>query len=129
MLVLDASAVLDLLLRTPKADRVERRILQARGNLHVPQLLTLEVALVLRRYVTQGMPIERATEVLRDLGDLPAYRHVDNAIIGRIWQLSDFMTLHDASYVGLAEFLDAPLLTCDRHMASAAGHMVHVELI
>jgi predicted nucleic acid-binding protein len=31
--------------------------------------------------------------------------------------------------VALAELLDAPLLTCDRKIASASGHSANIEVI
>ena len=46
----------------------------------------------------------------------------------RIWELRD-LTAYDAAYVALAEGLRAPLITCDKRLASAPGIRVDVELI
>ena len=54
MIVVDASALLEVLLRTPAAKAVEDRLLAARQTLHAPHLLDVEVAQVIRRYVTNG---------------------------------------------------------------------------
>jgi predicted nucleic acid-binding protein len=47
----------------------------------------------------------------------------------RIWDLRNNLTAYDASYVALAEALDAPLLTRDRRLAGAAGHRAQIELV
>jgi predicted nucleic acid-binding protein len=39
------------------------------------------------------------------------------------------MTAYDAICVALAEALDAPLITCDDRIESAAGHYARVEVI
>ena len=54
MIVADASSVLELLLQTPLAAAVERRLLRDGETIHAPALLDLEVAQVLRRYVSRG---------------------------------------------------------------------------
>lgn len=54
MIVLDASAVLELLLATDKAAQVAERIAPASETLHAPHLIDLEVTQVLRRYVARG---------------------------------------------------------------------------
>jgi predicted nucleic acid-binding protein len=43
--------------------------------------------------------------------------------------LRNNLTAYDAAYVALAEVLDVPLLTRDRHLAAAAGHRAQIELI
>jgi len=39
------------------------------------------------------------------------------------------LTAYDAAYIALAEVLHAPLVTCDRALASAPGHRATVEVI
>jgi predicted nucleic acid-binding protein len=46
-----------------------------------------------------------------------------------MWQLRGSLTAYDAAYVALAEALGAPLITCDRTLASAALHWTRVEVI
>ena len=50
MIVVDASALLELLLRTSAAPAVEARLFAPRQALHAPHLIDVEVAQVLRRY-------------------------------------------------------------------------------
>ena len=50
MIVVAASALLEVLLNTPTAARVRERLFATGETLHAPHLLDLEVAQVLRRY-------------------------------------------------------------------------------
>ncbi len=130
MIVVDASALLEVLLRTPTAKAVERRLFEARRTLHVPHLLDVEVAQVIRRYAANGeIDSERGRGALADLADLPLHRYPHDFLLPRVWELRNILTAYDAVYVALAEVLDAPLLTRDRALAAAAGHHARVELV
>ena len=48
-------------------------------------------------------------------------------LLPRVWEMRDNLTAYDAVYVALAQALDAPLLTCDRRLAAAAGHRARIE--
>jgi predicted nucleic acid-binding protein len=120
LIVLDASVVLEVLLQTPAAARVSRRIFASGETLHAPHLLDVEIAHVLRRYAGFGViTSERGAEALSDLADLPLERYPHYVFLPRIWQLRHNVTAYDATYLALAEALDAPLLTRDRALASA----------
>ncbi|HEY3821062.1 MAG TPA: type II toxin-antitoxin system VapC family toxin [Polyangiaceae bacterium] len=128
MIVLDASAVLELLLRTPTGANVERRIAAPRESLHVPHLLDVEVAQVVRRYERRrAITAARGREMLEDLSDLDATRYPHDVLLRRIWDLRQNLTAYDAVYVALAEALAAPLLTCDASFAGAHGHAAKIE--
>jgi predicted nucleic acid-binding protein len=128
VMVIDASAVLELLLRTPDAGRVEERI--RAGNLHAPHLLDFEVTQALHRYCAVGdLTSGRAREALRDLGDLGIRRYAHQSLLERVWELQAHVTPSDAIYLALAEALSSPLLTCDPRLAAASGHRARVELI
>ena len=130
MIVLDASAVLDLLLRTPEGLLLEGRIFAPGETLHAPHLIDVEVARVLRRYTMLGdLSALRAGQALDDLADLPISRYPHYLLLPRIWELRDNVTAYDAAYIALAEALPAPLLTRDRSLASAPGHAAAVELV
>ena len=130
MIVVDASALLEALLRTPAADAVERRLFDARQTLHAPHLLDVEVAQVIRRYTTAGaIDAERGRAALADLADLPLHRYPHDFLLQRVWELRNNLTAYDAVYVALAEALDAPLLTRDQRLAAAPGHHAKVELV
>ncbi len=130
MIVLDASAVIEMLLRTPIGDQVEARITLRRESLHAPHLIDLEVAQVLRRFVVAGaIAPARGEEAIEDLRDLALVRYPHEMLLERVWQLRDNFTAYDAAYVALAEELEAPLLTCDRKLASSSRPRARVEVI
>jgi predicted nucleic acid-binding protein len=130
VIVVDASAVLEVLLRTPAASAVERRLFGAKEELHAPHLIDIEVAHVLRRYAKAGeMSAERGREALEDLADLSLRRYPHDVLLPRVWELRANLSAYDGAYVALAEALDAPLLTRDRRLANAAGHRARVEVV
>lgn len=130
MIVVDASAVLEVLLRTPAAKDVEERLFAPRQTLHVPHLLDVEIAQVIRRYAAKGdIDGERGRAALADLAHLPVRRYPHDFLLPRMWDLRNNLTAYDAAYVALAEALDAPLLTRDRRLAAAAGHRAQIDLL
>jgi predicted nucleic acid-binding protein len=130
VIVVDASALLEALLRTPAAKAVDNRLFAPGQTLHAPHLLDVEVAQVIRRYAASGeIDSERGRMALTDLADLPLRRYPHDFLLPRIWDLRNNLTAYDAAYVALAEALDAPLLTRDRRLAAAAGHRAQIELV
>lgn len=130
MIVLDASVVLEILLGPEADEGVLRRVFDPAETRHAPHLLDVEVSQVIRRYWLAGeIDDVRGREMLGDLGDLPIARYSHTRLLPRMWQLRANISAYDAVYVALAEALDAPLLTLDRHLASARGHNASIELI
>lgn len=130
MIVLDASAVLELVLRTEAGGQVMDRIEDPAETLHAPHLLGVEVVQVLRRYVRANqLPQDVAAQALRDLTDLGVARYEHEPLLPRVWQLRENVTAYDGVYVALAEVLDAPLLTRDARLAGSSGHDAVVELV
>lgn len=130
MIVLDASAAIEWLLRSSAGIKIDQRIGSPSESLHAPHLLDVEVAQVLRRYVREKMiSAQRGQEALEDLAGLPLDRYPHDFLISRVWELRATLTAYDAVYVALAELLDAPLLTCDGRIASASGHSARVEVV
>jgi predicted nucleic acid-binding protein len=130
VIVVDASALVEVLLNRPSGHRVAHRMLDSLEALHVPDLIDLEVAQALRRYQAAGeMSPRRAHQALLAFVQMPLERHLHWPFLGRIWELRHNLTAYDAAYVALAEALDAPLLTCDGTLARAPGLRAVVELI
>jgi predicted nucleic acid-binding protein len=130
VIVVDASALLEALLRTASAKAVEGRLFAPGQTLHAPHLLDVEVAQVIRRYAANGdISAERGRLALADLADLAMRRYPHDFLLPRIWDLRSNLTAYDAAYVALAEALDAPLLTRDRRLATAARHHATIELV
>ena len=130
MMVVDASALLEALLRTPAAGAVEKRLFEPSRTLHAPHLLDVEIAQVIRRYAANGeIDAERGRAALADLADFPLHRYPHDFLLPRAWELRNNLTAYDAMYVALAEVLDAPLLTRDKRLATAPGHHARIELV
>jgi predicted nucleic acid-binding protein len=130
MIVVDASALLEVMLRTSAADAVERRLFAHGQTLHAPHLVDVEVAQVIRGYAAKGeINGERGRAALDDLTDFPLRRYPHDFLLSRVWDLRNNLTAYDAVYVALAEALDAPLVTRDQRLAAAAGHRARIELV
>jgi predicted nucleic acid-binding protein len=130
VIVLDASAVLELVLNTESGIRVRHRVADVNETLHAPHLLSVEVVQVLRRYAATGsITPESVAAALEDLVELDITRYEHEPLLRRVWELRDNVTAYDAVYLALAELLDAPLLTFDSRLATAPGHAATVELL
>jgi predicted nucleic acid-binding protein len=126
--VVDASALIDLVLMLPRARAVAERI----GNavLHAPHLIDLEVAHAVRRRLrAREIAAERGEQAIMAVAGLPILRYSHRALILRVWQLRENLTAYDAAYVALAEVLAVPLLTRDARLARSAGHTARIEYI
>jgi predicted nucleic acid-binding protein len=129
LIVLDASAAIEVLLQTEAGAPISERLLSPDSSLHAPHLLDVEVAQVLRRLVRDGqLKAERASEALLDLRDLPVERYSHEILLPRIWSLRHNLTAYDATYVALTEILGATLLTRDARISRAPGHSARVEV-
>jgi predicted nucleic acid-binding protein len=130
MLVVDASAVAELLFAGAPAESVARELREHDFDAHAPHLLDVEVLSALRRSVATGAAsAERARQAVEDLLDLRIVRYPHDVLAPRIWQLLDNFSAYDAAYVALAEALTdqgAPLLTADARLARAAE--THTDL-
>jgi len=130
LIVIDASALLEVLLNTSNAPPLAERLFASHETLHAPHLIDLEVAQVLRRYALVGdLDVERGSEALSDLADLPVTRYPHDFLLPRIWQLRHNVTAYDAAYLALAETLHCPLVTCDRALGGVPGHEAEVQVI
>ncbi len=133
MLVVDASAVIELLLGRRAGDAVAEQLRVHEFDLHAPQLLDVEVLSVLRRVVAAGdSTTERADEAIDDLRALPVERHSHDALVPRIWELRENLTAYDATYVALAEAVAGEgvrLITADTRLARATGALSRVRVI
>jgi predicted nucleic acid-binding protein len=130
VIVVDASVVVDLLIRPADVSRIEARLFDTDDTLHAPHLLDVEVAQVLRRFESRGMlTVEHARAAIDLVGRFPIQRYSHGPLLSRIWNLRANLTAYDAAYVALAEGLRATLITRDRRLASAPGLGAVVEVI
>ena len=130
MIVVDASAITELLLQTALGTWVEQRLYREDDDLHAPHLLDVEVLSALRRLVHSGEVLpERAEEAIRDLALLRVVRHGHLDLSTRAWELRQNFTVYDAMYLALAESLDATVITCDGPFGAAPRHLARIDVI
>lgn len=128
MIVVDASAAVDLVLTTPPGAAVARRL---RGEtVHAPAHFDVEVIGAIRRAVVRNLISDHEGLVaVTDLLSLAIRRWPTKVFAQRAYQMRHTHTVPDAMYVALAEGLDAPLITCDARLARSHGHQARIELL
>ncbi|HYU04929.1 MAG TPA: type II toxin-antitoxin system VapC family toxin [Jatrophihabitantaceae bacterium] len=128
MIVVDASAMVDALVDDPA--NPELLTLLSEDDLHAPSLLDFEVAGALRGHSLAGkLPRRRLLEAVADFSALQVVRHQMTDLMAHILELRRNFTVYDASYVVLAQALDAQLVTADRKLTEARRRGVEVRLI
>jgi len=125
----DASALVEFLLRTELGVQRDEVVSTADVDLHVPALCDVEVAAAVRRALARGLlTLERAIDAVDDYLDLPLTRHGHEALIGRVLEIRENFSAYDATYVVLAERLDGSLLTGDRRLSRAVRSHTKVSI-
>lgn len=95
-----------------------------------PHLIDLETASAAKRLSRMGELTPAAGQALiDDLFLMPIRRYDHRPFLDRIWDLRHNLSVYDASYVALAELLDAPLLTADAAIGETPGIGCPVEVI
>lgn len=116
--VVDASVLAEYLVGSPRGVAAASTLARD-ASVHVPHLAVVETASVLRGWVLGGhLSADRASAALTDLAAFPGTRWPAEPLLPRIWELRD-LSAYDATYVALAEALDATLLTADARLARA----------
>jgi predicted nucleic acid-binding protein len=128
VIVLDASAAVELVFATPPGAAVALRL---RGEtVHAPAHFDVEVIGAIHRAVVRQLISDHEGLVaVADFQSLPLRRWPTKPFIQRAYQLRSTHTVADGMYVALAEGLAAPLITCDGRLAQSHGHGAEVELI
>lgn len=123
MIVLDASVVVEMLLRTKCGEQAVHEV--ANAPAHAPHLLDAEVGSVMRRLENDGVISPAAAlTTMAAFAELPIHRHALTPLLARAWELRKNATIYDAVYLSLAEALGARLLTTDRRLARVPGTKV-----
>lgn len=118
-LVIDASAVAEVLLGTVRGRAVAARLAEQR--LVAPGHLGVEVASVLRGWVLGGhLTAEEGLRALHEYGELGVEVLPTDSLLIDAWGLRNNLSAYDAVYVALARALECPLLTLDERLAKAA---------
>ena len=126
--VIDASAAVEYLLRTPLgsvvADVIGDTILVA------PELLDAEVLSAVRRGVLNGhLDPRRARMAVRDLSEWPIERLSHRDLVRSAWEYRENVSAYDAFYVAAAQVHGLPILTTDGRLSRASGFGVVVQHI
>lgn len=121
-LVVDASAVIDLLVRSTRGDHV-RAFLADRGDEDLATVahLDAEVFSGLARLHRAGeLDTEEVADLLGRLGDLAVTRlPITAALLRAAWALRANVAARDALYIAAARSLSAGLVTTDDRLARA----------
>jgi predicted nucleic acid-binding protein len=129
VIVVDASAIVEVLLNTPIGAELRGCLFAPGETLHVPHLADLEVLQVLRRYsISKILARGRANEAFEDYSAIPFNRYSHSVLLPRVWELRHNLTAYDAVYVALAEALPATLVTCDRALGAVSGHTAGIQV-
>lgn len=116
--VLDASAMVDLLTGAPDAASVGTRLTES--TVYVPAHFDAEVLSALGRLCRAGaLAAEGVPALLAALARAPFARHPLHDLVAGAWQRRDNFRLVDALYVELAEQLRMPLVTTDTRLVAA----------
>jgi predicted nucleic acid-binding protein len=129
MLVVDASCLYEVVVGSPAAEAIRRR-LRADTDQAAPHVVDVEVFGVIRReHLLGNLDPTAATQAVEDLEAWPGERFAHRRLLARAWQLRDTVRGWDAMYVALAEALDAVLLTTDARLAAAEGPTCRIDLV
>lgn len=131
MIVVDASAVVEILLASPKAATVER---EADGEqTHAPNLIGFEVlSAVTGKVRGTALSPQAGVEAMR------RFERLEDTL--ELWPLIDFMTeravalrenvsAYDACYVALAQMMPCPLITAEAKLGRAVADLVEVVVV
>jgi predicted nucleic acid-binding protein len=128
VIVLDASAALEMFLKTPLGLRRAGEVFGQER--HAPALVDIEFAQALRRLTLAGeIQHDWAKLALETFRDTRIMRYSHVPLLERIWELRDSASAYDAAYIALAEALDLPLLTCDAKLTRSHGHNARIVLL
>jgi predicted nucleic acid-binding protein len=125
MIVVDASAAILGLLN----DGAVRAMLRD-TVVNCPHLVDSEVVQALRSQVLRGTLDARSAErAIAVWGSLGVSRFAVHGLLGRVWELRENLSAYDATYVALAEALEAPLVTADGRLGRAPGARCTVTVV
>ncbi|HEY6622743.1 MAG TPA: type II toxin-antitoxin system VapC family toxin [Acidimicrobiales bacterium] len=122
MTVIDASVLVDALVGVGRPGELARDELRHRAVLEVPAIFGAEAVSALRALVTRGaLSSIRASAALEQVRSTRTVQYPFEPFSKRVWELRDSVTVYDAWYVALAEWLGTDLVTADARLAGAVG--------
>lgn len=128
-MILDASAFLEFLLRTPAGQRLDE-IFHGAETIFAPELLDAEILHRLLRMGQLRQLTSGEVEVaVADLRDAPIRRLSHRPLLAEAAHLGAAMSGYDALYAAAAIVLDRKLCTADRRLARTATDQFGIECI
>jgi predicted nucleic acid-binding protein len=125
--VVDASALVEVLLQTPRASAILRAV--GTSEMVAPDLINVEVLSALRRLVRQSLLAPaRADQAVMDLAVTPIRHFPAHPLVDVIWRLRHNLSAYDACYVALAGALDCSLVSADARLARVPHLPVRVNV-
>lgn len=117
-IVIDASALAEVVVRSERAGQVEA--LFGEQRLIAPDLINCEVLSVLRGWLARSLiDSPSAARAVRNLTTAPIRRFATTPLVDEMWAARHNLTPYDAAHVVLARRTGAALLTLDKRLIRA----------
>lgn len=131
MIVLDSSAIIEILLDSPKAP-IAAGLYRSQQS-HAPELVGFEVLSAVRGKVRgKELTPDQAVRTMLDFegieGNLELWPLID-VMTERAIEWRDNVSAYDATYVTLAEILPCPLVTADAKLGRAVEGLIDVIVV
>ncbi len=131
MIVLDSSAVVELLVDSTKGGKVGS-LFEAEQS-HAPDLIAFEVLSAIRGNVRGSLltPAD-GLAAMRDFEGIEARLELWpllEVMAERALELRENVSAYDANYVALAEILKCPLVTADARLGRAVADLIDVTVV
>ena len=122
MTVVDASVFVDALVGVGAHADLARAELHGHVVLQVPAIFGAEATSAVRALVLRGeLSSIRAAAAVEQIRVTRTIQYPFEHFSRRVWELRSNLTVYDAWYVALAEWLETDLVTADERLANAAG--------
>lgn len=117
-IVVDASAIVDLVTASPRAERIWQRLRDS--DLYAPAHVDAEVLSALARLLrADQITAARAETALVQTARMPVERYALPDLLRGAWIRRDTLRATDSLYVELADRLGTVVVTTDRRLARA----------
>ena len=122
MAVGDASVFVDALVSAGRPGEVARTELRGGSVLEVPAIFGAEATSALRGLVRGGsLSTLRAATALEQIRTVRTIQYPFEPFAHRVWELRGNLTVYNAWYVALAEWLGVEFVTADERLAGSSG--------
>lgn len=129
MSVIDASVFVDALVGVGRHGDAARGELRDLTALAVPAIFGAQSTSALRGMVQRGeLAVARANVALEQVRRARTIQYPFEPFTARVWELRDNLTVYDAWYVALSEWLGTDLVSGDDRLCRAPGPRCVIRL-